>query len=50
MIRLYFQGAFWRAPLKSFSAQPADVKAFCGVSSSWLGASSNRPMAIKGMR
>ncbi len=37
----FFQGALWRAPFKSFSSQPADVMAFCGVSSSPLGASSN---------
>ncbi len=32
MVNVYYPGAIWRARLKSFSAQPADVKAFCGVS------------------
>ncbi len=29
---MFFQGALWRAPFKSFLAQPADVILACGVS------------------
>jgi len=32
MVNIYFLGAIWRAPFKSFSAQPADVILACGVS------------------